>query len=191
MAILRMRQACFHACGSTVGPVTLDVASGERVARVFANARDAAIAALMAAGIVKAGSGSVLIGEYDPRVQSVHCKRIAGFVPHAPSRIGENELERYVRYRAALWNVDPVRAIAHAKLLMERLAGMHEAFAIPIAGALIASPSVLVLDRPQPAYAQQILAAAGPRAVFSTHLSASAAAAFTDAAVEAIPVLLR
>lgn len=177
-----MRDACFHARGATVGPVTLDVAPGERVARVCANAREAAFVALMAAGIVKAGSGSVLVGEYDPRVQSVHCKRIAGFVSHAPSTIADTEFERYVAYRAALWNVDPMRAIAHAKLLMERLAGMHEAFAYPIAGALIASPSLLVLDRPQPAYAQQILAAAGPRAVFSTHLSGSSAAAFAAAA---------
>jgi len=178
MAILRMREACFHARGATVGPVTVDVAPGQRVARVFAGGRDAAVVALMAAGIVKAGGGSVLIGEYDPRVQSAHCKRIAGFVPHAPSSIAESDFERYVAYRAALWNVDPIRAIAHARLLMERLAGMHEAFAYPIAGALIVSPSLLVLDRPQPEYAPQILAAAGGRAVFSTHVSTASAGAF-------------
>ena len=38
---------------------------------------------MLAAGIVKASSGCVLIGDYDPRVQSVACKRIAGFVPRA------------------------------------------------------------------------------------------------------------
>jgi ABC-type Na+ transport system ATPase subunit NatA len=187
MTILRMREAGFHARGAPVGPVSVDVAPGERVARVFASGRDAAVIALMAAGIVKAGSGSVLIGEYDPRVQSAHCKRIAAYVPHAPSRVAESEFERYVAYRAALWNVDSLRAVAHAKLLMERLAGMHEAFAYSIAGALIASPSVLVLDRPQPEYARQILAAAGPRAIFSTHVTATAANAFSEAA--ALPVM--
>jgi ABC-type taurine transport system ATPase subunit len=189
MAILRMREACFTARGAPVGPVTVDVAPGERAARVFPSGRDAAIVALMAAGVVKAGSGSVLIGEFDPRVQSVHCKRIAGYVPHAPSRVAESEFERYIAYRAALWNVDPRRAVAHAKLLMERLSGMHEAIAYSIAGALIASPGLLVLDRPQPAYAQQIFAAAGPRAIFSTHVTASAARAFCAAAAELLPVM--
>lgn len=189
MAILRMREACFTARGTPVGPVTVTVEPGERIARAFASGRDAAIAALMAAGIVKAGSGSVLIGEFDPRVQSVHCKRIAGFVPHAPSRIAENEFERYVVYRAALWNVDAMRAVAHAKLLMERLSGMHEALAYSIAGALVASPSLLVLDRPQPEYAQQIRAAAGARAIFSTHVTAPAAHAFSATTAEALPVL--
>lgn len=189
MAILRMREACFNARGAPVGPVTVSVEPGERVTRAFAGGRDAAVAALMAAGIVKAGSGSVLIGEFDPRVQSVHCKRIAGYVPHAPSRITEGEFERYVAYRAALWTVDPRRAWAHAKLLMERLSGMHEAFAYSIAGALISSPSLLVLDRPQPEYVRQIFAAAGPRAVFSTHVSESAANAFTVATAQPLPAM--
>ncbi len=189
MAILRMREACFNARGAPVGPVTASVEPGERIACVFAGARDAAVVALMAAGIVKAGSGSVLIGEFDPRVQSVHCKRIAGYVPHAPSRITDAEFDRYVAYRAALWSVDPRRACAHAKLLMERLSGMHEALAYSIAGALISSPSLLVLDRPQAEYARQIFAAAGPRAVFSTHVSESAARAFTAAATQALLVM--
>jgi len=189
MPILRMREACFTARGTPVGPVSVAVEPGERVARVFASGRDAAIAALMAAGIVKAGSGSVLIGEFDPRVQSVHCKRIAAYVPHAPSRIAENEFERYVAYRAALWSVDAVCAVAHAKLLMARLSGMHEALAYSIAGALIASPSLLVLDRPQPEYARQIFAAAGARAIFSTHVTPSAARAFSSVTTEELPVL--
>lgn len=187
MAILRMREACFNARGLPVGPVTVSVEAGEHVARVFANGRDAAVAALMAAGVVKAGSGSVLIGEFDPRVQSVHCKRIVGYVPHAPSRIADSEFERYVAYRAALWNVDPMRANAHAKLLLERLSGMHEALAYSIAGALISSPSLLVLDRPQPEYAQQVFAAAGARAIFSTHVTEFAAEAFGAASSEALP----
>lgn len=189
MAILRMREACFNARGAPVGPITVSVEPGERVARVFASGRDAAVVALMASGIVKAGSGSVLIGEFDPRVQSVHCKRIAAYVPHAPSRVAESEFDRYVAYRAALWTVDPRRAHAHAKLLMERLSGMHEALAYSIAGALISSPSLLVLDRPQSEYARQIFAAAGPRAVFSTHVTEAAADAFAAAKTDALPVL--
>jgi hypothetical protein len=92
--------------------------------------------------------------------------------------IDEPSLERYTAYRAALWGIDPVRAVAHAKLLMERLDGMHEAFAYPLIGALIGDPKIVVFDRPQPAYAAQILSACGARATFTTQLSNAAAAPF-------------
>jgi ABC-type taurine transport system ATPase subunit len=184
-----MREASFGTSAAAVGPITLDVHPGERVVRVFAGPREATIAAMLAAGIAKAASGSVLIGQFDPRVQSAHCKRIAAFVPHAALPLpDESEFERYIAYRAALWGVDPMRAIAQAKLLMERLEGVHEAFAYPLAGALVAAPELLVLDRPQSAYARQIIDAIGPRAMFSTHLHAAAAEAFSDAARSSAPV---
>jgi ABC-type taurine transport system ATPase subunit len=175
-----MRDARFLARGAPVGPVTLDVSPGERVARVFEDPRSASIVAMLAAGMVKASDGSVLIDEYDPRVQPVHCKRVVAFVPHDPLPLDVPGFESYIRYRAALWGIDPVGAWAHAKLLLERLEGVHEAFAYPLAGALIAAPKLLVLDRPLPAYAERILTAAGPRAIFSTHTSGGAAQRFTD-----------
>ena len=173
-----MREAQFLARGAPVGPVTLDLSSGQRSARVCEDARDASIVAMLAAGIVKANAGSVLIDEYDPRVQPVHCKRVVAFVPHDPLPLDVPGVESYIRYRAALWGIDPTGAWAHAKLVLERLEGVHEAFAYPLAGALIAAPKLLVLDRPQPAYAERILAAAGPRAIFSTHTSDAAAQKF-------------
>lgn len=185
MTLLRMRDARFTASGEPIGPLTLDVAPGERRGYVAASPREAAVVARMAAGIVKATSGILLLGEYDPRIQPAHCKRIAGFVPHDALPAADCDLERYFAYRAALWSVDPMRALAHARLLLERLEDMHEAFAFPLAGAVIASPQLVVLDRPQPAYAQQIFAAIGPRAIFSTHLSAPSADAFTTPALEA------
>ncbi len=134
--------------------------------------------ALLAAGIAKASSGSVLIGDYDPRVQSVHCKRIAGFVPHEPVSLEERDFGAYVAYRAALWDVDTRRAFAQAAGLRLALGDMHEAFALPLIGALIANPQLLVLDRPVPAYAERILRVAAGRAVFSTHTNVAAARAF-------------
>ena len=180
--LLRMREAAFAARGAAAGPIALAVAPGERVARVFSTAREAEIVALMAAGIVKATTGSVLIDQFDPRVQPAHCKRVVAYVAHAPLPFRDDgEFERYVAYRAALWNVDPTRAVAHAKLVLERLTGMHEAFAYPLAAALAGSPKLVVLDRPQPAHAAQILAAVGPRATFSSHLDAAGAGVFAPA----------
>jgi hypothetical protein len=173
-----MREATFVGAGASAGPVTLDLARGEGVALTCASARDAEIVALLASGIVKASSGCVLIDDYDPRVQSVACKRVAALVPHEPFPLDEGEFIRYVAYRAALWNVEPARARLHAMLLRKRLAGMHEAFAYPLIGALIGMPKLIVLDRPAPAYAPQILEAVGGRAVLSTHIDPVAARAF-------------
>jgi ABC-type sulfate/molybdate transport systems ATPase subunit len=178
MALLRMRDASFANATVRAGPVTLDLEAGGRVALTFLSSQEATIVALMAAGIAKATTGSVLIGDYDPRVQSVHCKRIAGFVPHEPLQLDEGDFPRYIAYRAALWNVEATAAQADARLLCERLEGMHEAFAFPLIGALIATPRLIVLDRPQHAYAAQILRAVEGRALLSTHAPPSNAAAF-------------
>jgi hypothetical protein len=158
--------------------MTLDLEAGQRKALKFATAREATVVALMAAGVAKASTGSVLIGDFDPRVQSVHCKRIAGFVPHEPLSIEESEFSRYIAYRAALWNVDPELAATRARRILLQLDGMHEALAYPLIGALIASPQLLVMDRPSPAYAQQISAVMGDAALLTTHADAAGENAF-------------
>lgn len=173
-----MRNATFGGRGVAVGPITLEVCPGESCGLVFPSALEASIVALMASAIVKASSGSVLIGDYDPKVQSVHCKRIATLVPHEPLSIDESDLVAYVSYRAALWGIEAAIARKRAALLRERLAGVHEAFAFPVIGALIGMPQLLVLDRPQAAYAAAILDVADGRAVLSTHTNAVAAEAY-------------
>jgi hypothetical protein len=183
MPLLRMRDATFSRDALGAGPVTLDLERGERAALRFGSPQEASIVALLATGIVKASSGCVLIGDYDPRVQSVACKRIAALVPHEPFALDDGEFARYVDYRAALWNLEPQRAHAHAALLRKRLAGMHEALAYPLIGALLGMPQLIVLDRPEAAYAQQILAAVGRRALLSVHTDAAAARVFAPSAL--------
>lgn len=178
MPLLRMREATFTGAGVCVGPVTLDVERGERAALTCTSPRDAEIVALLATGIVKSSSGCVLIGDYDPRVQSVACKRIATLVPHEPFSLDESEFARYIAYRAALWNVELTRARMQVALCQKRLAGIHEAFAYPLIAALIGEPKLIVLDRPAPAYAAQILDAVGSRTLLSTHTDVAAACAF-------------
>lgn len=178
MPLLRMRDATFATETAAVGPVSLQLEPGERLTLQCATPEEAAVLALLAAGIAKASSGSVLIDDYDPRVQPVHCKRVTALVPHEPFAIDEAEFARYIAYRAALWNVEPARAFAHAELVRAQFRGMHEAFAYPLIGALIGLPRLIVLDRPQAVYAPQIRAAVGEIALFSTHTDPAAASAF-------------
>lgn len=178
MPLLRMREAAFTNARVSVGPITLDLEPGGRSALQFDTAPQASVAALMAAGIAKASSGSVLIGDFDPRVQSVHCKRIAGFVPHEPLAITDVEFLPYIAYRAALWNVDVQVATTTAKSLLVQLDGMHEAFAYPLIGALVAQPQLVVMDRPPPVYAARILAIIGEAALLTTHADARSEGAF-------------
>jgi hypothetical protein len=180
MPLLRMRDASFANAQVSAGPVTVDVWPGQRAALTFASPHEATIVALMAAGVAKASKGCVLVGDYDPRVQSVHCKRIAAFVPHEPLQLDERDFARYVNYRAALWNVDAKAARIYAYALREGLDGMHEAFAYPLIGALIGMPELVVIDRPQAVYSRQILTAVDRRALLSTHTQTSSAPAFAD-----------
>ena len=174
-----MRDAAFTRDGAAlVAPMTLEIGEGERIARAFGNAREAAIAALMACGGVKASSGTLFVDGFDPKLQPTQCKRIAGYVPHELLPLEFDSFERYVDYRAALWSLDPASALARGRRLLEKLEGVHESFAYPLVGALLADPKLLVLDRPLAAFAPQMLAVARGRAIFSTHASIEDAAAW-------------
>ena len=177
--ILRLRDATFIRNGRIVVPATsFDVYPGTRYAHFCAGVEEARAIAMLAAGLARCSHGSVLIGEYDPSVQPVHCKKITAFVPHDPLVMAPAQFLRYIGYRAALWNTDAVRAQAQAKLLLERLTELHEAFAYPLVAALLSSPRLLVLDRPQYAHAKVIREVARGCAIFSTHVDRETAAEF-------------
>ncbi|HEV7180210.1 MAG TPA: hypothetical protein VGN11_10065 [Candidatus Baltobacteraceae bacterium] len=177
--ILRLLGATFASGGDVVvPPIVLDVYPGSRYAHLCTSPRHAHALAMLAAGLARPSRGDVLIGEYDPRVQPVHCKHLAAFVPHDPLVLTNTSFGRYIDYRAALWDIDAGRARAHATLLLDQLGALHEAFAYLIVAALLPSPRLLILDRPQLAYAQAILAVAGQIAIFSTHTDAESAAAY-------------
>ncbi len=174
-----MREARFVRDEETlVEPLSLELDYGDRLARTFSTPFQASIVALMAAGIVKATSGRVFISEYDPIIQPVQVKRLVGFVPHEAVSLHFRTFATYIEYRAALWSIPKTEALDRASAILHRLDGVHEAFAYPLVGALMARPELLVLDRPQAAYAKQILEVAGAAAVFSTHTGAREAAAF-------------
>jgi ABC-type multidrug transport system ATPase subunit len=165
-----MLDASFTRRGETlVEPTTLRVAPGERVERTCAEGKTAEALAMMAAALLMPTAGTVLVGEYDPRVQPVHCKRIAAFVPHDPLPLSHIGPDRFIAYRAALWGIEIDRARTRARALLERLGGMHEAFAYPIVAAILPSPQVLVLDRPQRSDVDLIARVAEPAAVFAVY----------------------
>lgn len=183
MAVLEMREASFAQRGMPIaGPVSIMLAEGERLAYACDSERSASVVALMAAGVVKPTNGNVFVCAFDARIQPVHVKRIVGFVPHeaVPHEFGS--FARYIEYRAALWGLPRAESIVRARALLANLDGVHEAFAYPVAGALLAYPKLLVLDRPQAAYAPQIYEAAGDCTIFSTHASERDAQRFADAA---------
>lgn len=172
MALLQFREASFVQRGvPAIPPVTLELDEGESLAYACAGERCAAIVAMMAAGLVKPSSGAVYVGAFDPCIQPVQFKRMVGFVPHEAVLNDFPSFARYVEYRAALWGLPHTQTIVRARALLSHLDGVHEAFAYPLVGALLGDPKLLVLDRPQAAYAPQILQAAGNRAIFSTHVS--------------------
>lgn len=186
MALLEMREAAFSRGGRIiVPPVTLTLGEGERLAHVCDDARSATTIALMAAGLVKPSAGRVFVAAFDPRIQPVQVKRIVGYVPHEAVPHDFPSFTRYIEFRAALWGLPRAQSIVRARALLAQLEGVHEAFAFPLAGALLAYPRLLVLDRPQAAYAQQIYVTANGCAIFSTHLSQRDAERFCGAAVPA------
>lgn len=179
-----MREASFDRAGRTlVEPFTFTLGEGERFAYACAGESAASTIALLAAGLVKPSSGRVFIAAFDPRIQPVQAKRIVGYVPHEALQHDFPSFTRYIEFRAALWGLSRAQTVVRARALLARLDGVHEAFAYPLVGALLARPRLLVLDRPQTAYAQQILDAAGECAIFSTHSSARDAQRFNAIAV--------
>jgi ABC-2 type transport system ATP-binding protein len=179
--LLEVREAGFADRGETiVGPVTLSVDDGERAAYPCSSDRSAGVLALMAAGLVKPTFGRVFIGAFDPRIQPVQAKRLTGYVPYETVQREFASFTRYVEYRAALAGIPRAQAVVRARGLLERLEGVHPAFAHPLVGALLAHPRLLVLDRPQAVYARHIERAAEGCAVFSTHASARDARRFLD-----------
>jgi ABC-2 type transport system ATP-binding protein len=168
--LLEMRDAAFEQRGVTLAAAsTILLAEGAHLAHACTSEREASILAMMAAGLVKPTRGRVYVAAFDPRIQPVQVKRVVGYVPHEAVPHHFASLTKYVEYRAALWGLPRAQSIVRARALLERLDGVHEAFAFPLIGALLAYPRLLVLDRPQAVFAPQIAAAAGACGIFSTH----------------------
>ena len=135
---------------------------GESAILPCADIRAATIAARMAAGIVKPTSGRLLIGEFDPCIQPVQAKRLAGYVPargdfrsppHGVARAADRR--EAVELHAALFEV-PI-AVAHERVeAMLAAIGWVDAETVAVALALMRPVALLVLERPSAALAERI-----------------------------------
>lgn len=171
------------ACAAAA-PITLAVEERGRAAYACTSGAQAGAVAMMACAMRRPERGVVYIGAFDTRIQPVQAKRIAAFVPHEAVAPGFSSLTAYIEYRADLWGLARSPALIQARAILEQLGGVHEAFAYPLAGALIAQPRLLVLDRPQAVYAAQIAAVTAECAIFSTHAGEEEARVF---ALQAVP----
>lgn len=185
MALLEMRGASYARGGrEIVGPTTLTLGENERLAQPCGDDFSASTLALLAAGLVRPSTGRVFIAAFDPRIQPTQVKRIVGYVPHEALPHDFPSFTRYIEFRATLWGLPRAQSVVRARALLSRLDGVHEAFAYPLVGALLSAPRLLVLDRPQAAYAQQILDVAHDCAILSTHVSEREAQHFATEAVQ-------
>ncbi len=183
MTMLRMRDATFARGGEFIVRATsLDLLCGEHRAVVCARANEARVLALMACAQVKPTTGHVSIGAFDPRVQPVHCKRLVAHVAHDVQPFDFTSFDAYVDFRATLCGIDAMSARLRAHAVLERLSGVHEAFAYPLAAVLAMQPRLLVIDRPQRAFFGAIRTVTENVTLLSTHLTHDDAQAFTPSA---------
>ena len=148
--MLHAVDAAFERDGALlVPPFSLDLAPGERAALGFPDARAAKIAARMLAAIVKPTRGTLLIGDFDPRVQPVQAKRLVGFVPAIGEPAAPPCREGAIGVCAALFEVPLEVARSRVGAVLDALAADDEvSFAIAL--ALMRPLQLLVVDRPPP-----------------------------------------
>ncbi len=152
--------------------VNIALESGRRETYVCAEAFHASLLARVAAGIVKPARGNVFIGDYDPAIQPVQAKRLVGFVPASLPAVGPRAFESYIRYRAALWSIEPALAMQRARHALFLLEPAYDRFAAALAGALISAPPLVVIDQPPRSPVAAAAQAIGAAAIFTTHACA-------------------
>lgn len=168
--VLRAVDASFVRDGLTfVEPFSIEMTSGESATLTCRDATSARIAARMAAGIVKTTSGTLLVCEFDPRIQPVQAKRLTGYVPSC-GELGRPLALSSIAARhdaidlhAALFEVSKDEAQRRVRATLEALAaspsnGTSDADAFAVALALMRPVALLVIECPVERFAQRVAA---------------------------------
>jgi hypothetical protein len=163
--LLRVSDARFVRGGcELVAPFSIGLAAGERGTVLQPNELAAKIAARIAAAIVKPTCGSVFVGDFDARLQPAQAKRLVGFVAACGFAGNARSLEREVRFRADVWDLDAQTMRRNAETIyaaLERV--VPPAYAHAVALALAPDVAVVVLELP-PAGVEDALARLRPNA---------------------------
>lgn len=191
--MLRLIDAAFRLdAKNAVGPLNLTLEAGEAIALGFDNSREATIAARLAAALIKATTGTVLIGDFDPRVQPVQAKRLLGYVPAHAMLPPFHKVEDYFRFRADLWEVERDHAVARGLKVLARCRNPNTPYAISLAGAFIRPCGLLVLDQPGLEYAEVARRERDDGcAILTTHADESARASIDRALSAQVENVLR
>ena len=183
MPILDMRAATFGREQTIVAPVTITLDQGERSDITCETDLAASVLARLAAGIIKCTTGIVFVGNFDPKIQPVQVKRLIGFMPHECAA-ALPDADAYFAYRAALWEIDKHRALERGAALLKRFDGLPEREALMLAGALLHSPRLVVLDRPSAFARSAAAAAASDVALFASYGPADRVIEFATSPLE-------
>ena len=149
-AVLRVSEARFVRDGcELVAPFSIALGAGERATVIQPNEKAAKIAARIAAAIVKPTCGSVVVGDFEARVQPAQAKRLVGFVAACGFAGGTRNLEREVRFRADVWGLDAATLRRNAEIVYAALEPLATtAYARAVALALAPDVAAIVLEQP-------------------------------------------
>ncbi len=166
-AVLRVVAARFVRDGiDLMTPFSLELPGGTYATLVQPNAHAAAIAARVAAAIVKPTFGVVHVGDFDTRLQPAQAKRTVGFVPSCGFLGGRDDFRREACFRADVWRVDRAATLHEAEYLLHRFDArfdgeLEEGYARAVALALAPGVKLAVLELP-PRNARASIAALQP-----------------------------
>jgi len=115
----------------------------------------------MMSGIVKPTCGTLLIGDYDPRIQPVHAKRLVGYVPYNGDfgwhpqpfglrRAAADDSDEAIDLHAALFEVPKAEARRRVYAMLDEI-GWLDGETLAAALALMRPIQLLAMDRPSDA----------------------------------------
>ncbi|HEY0798006.1 MAG TPA: hypothetical protein VGD50_02595 [Candidatus Baltobacteraceae bacterium] len=170
--VLRASEACFARDGEIWGgPFSASLAAGGSLNFIARDTREARVVARMAAGIVKATTGSISIGDYNPRMQPVQAKRLVAFALGHDPGVTRANFDRAVVLRAALWEIDAASALAHAHRIRAALGDDDDALALAV--ALPQALPLVVLELPRLSLLAPLRVMLPNAAIFATQLTAT------------------
>ena len=143
-----------------VDHLSFEVAAGEFYALLGPNGAGKTTTLRMVAGLLAPDTGTIEVGGFDLARSPRDAKRIVAYVPDEPMLYDKLTPLEYLELIAALWDIAPGIARSESTRLLEILGLMPHALQrcetfsrgmrqkLVLAGALVRSPRLLILDEP-------------------------------------------